>query len=159
MDSHGGRDKKTLRKVKQRIQKRRQKRSKQKLQRRTKRKQRITKRKINKKGGGENESEKTVEIKIIDSETLASSGFRESDNNELVIINIYKIYETDIFDKLVKYKLKTLGKYKLKDIHFKITIGDPSGKMPETESYSHILGIKNLVEKMGIEELKLIPPL
>lgn len=157
MDSHGG-DKKTLRKVKQRIQKRRQKRSKQKLQRRTKRKQRITKRKINKKGGGANESEKTVVIKIIESDT--GSGFLEVDNNDVVIINIEKIYETDIFDKLVEYKLKTLEKYELKDIHFSATFVTTSGTIPKTEPYNHIKGIISLVEQLDIEDLKhMVSPL
>ena len=156
MDSHGG-DKKTLRKVKQRIQKRRQKRSKQKLQRRTKRKQRITKRKINKKGGGANKP--TINVEIFINSDNEKPAFL---NNETytIHINIDKIYETDIFDKLVRYKFTFLHSHDGAVILFKNMNSPSSGEMSESRPYYHITGIIELVNKMGFEELKhIVPPL
>ena len=130
MNSYSERDKKTLRKVKQRIQKRRERRTKRKIQRRTKRK-------MNKRGGttqvvpygilaggseGEGNKKLIYSINFDYSETEGVVNFNdlngETDKTIQIDININNIYKQNLLKSLINHKKSMIDKYNQIEVSF-----------------------------------------
>ena len=159
MNSYSERDKKTLRKVKQRIQKRRERRTKRKIQRRTKRK-------MNKRGGttqvvpygilaggseGEGNKKLIYSINFDYSETEGVVNFKEldaePDKTIQVDININNIYKQNLLESLINHKKSMINKFNQIEVSF-IKIDWKSDILNYFKPYSEPLIGMNILEEL-----------